>query len=148
MKSAIHLGLEYDENLIACQNTNFEGIKTLFDIILRLIVENSFEILNLSAIYDYSPWMRSTLCHEQVINWAKAEVRLLRFSLVSETRCIVIQKRNEKWKDQISVFQQDKEYAELSGIGGEPIEFEWNISQDSHRLRFSDKSRKIRKLDK
>ena len=27
VKSAIHLGLEYDQHLIACQNTNFEGIK-------------------------------------------------------------------------------------------------------------------------
>ena len=32
-----------------------------------------------------------------------------------------------KWKDQISVLQQNKEYAELPGIDGEPIEFEWNI---------------------
>ena len=32
MKSAIHLGLECDQNLIACHNMNFEGIKTLFDI--------------------------------------------------------------------------------------------------------------------
>ena len=31
---------------------------------------------------------------------------------------------NEKWKDQITVFQGDKENAELSGIGGEAIEFE------------------------
>ena len=29
--------------------------------------------------------------------------------------------------DQISVFQRDKEYAELSGIDGEPIEFAWDI---------------------
>ena len=27
VKSAIHLGLVYDQNLISCQNTNFEGIK-------------------------------------------------------------------------------------------------------------------------
>ena len=32
---------------------------------------------------------------------------------------------NEKWKDQISIFQQDKEYTELFGIDGQPIEFEW-----------------------
>ena len=50
---------------------------------------------------------------------------------------------NEKRKSQSSVFQQHKEYAELSGIDGEPFEFEWSVSQDSHRLRFSDKSRKI-----
>ena len=40
MKSATHLGLEYDQNLIACQNTNFEGVKTLFEFYLRLIAEN------------------------------------------------------------------------------------------------------------
>ena len=50
---------------------------------------------------------------------------------------------NEKWKDQISVFQQDNDYTDLSGIDGKPMEFERNIFQDSHRLRFSDKSRKI-----
>ena len=38
--------MKYDKNLIACQSTNFEGIKTLFDITLRLIVHNSVEILN------------------------------------------------------------------------------------------------------
>ena len=62
MKSAIHLGLEYEKNLIACQNHNFGGTNTLFDISLRLIAENSFEILNLSTMmYDFSPWMRMTL---------------------------------------------------------------------------------------
>ena len=42
-------------------------------------------------------------------------------------RCIVIQKRMKKWKSQIKAFQQSNEYAELSGIDGQPIEFEWNI---------------------
>ena len=74
MKSAIHLGLDYDENLIAYQSTNFGGIRT-FDISLRLIAENSFEILNLSTMmYDFFPWMRMTLCHDKVIRWAKAKV--------------------------------------------------------------------------
>ena len=51
MKSAVHVGLDYDQNLIACQNTYFEGCKTLFDISLRLIAENSFDILNF-VYYD------------------------------------------------------------------------------------------------
>ena len=45
VRSAIRLGLDYDQNLIACQNTNFEGIKTLFEISVRLIAENSSKIL-------------------------------------------------------------------------------------------------------
>ena len=44
MKSAMSFGLEYGKNLVACQNHNFGGIKTLFDVSLRLIAENSFEI--------------------------------------------------------------------------------------------------------
>ena len=50
---------------------------------------------------------------------------------------------NAKWIEQNQYFQQSNEYAQLSGIDGEPIEFEWNISQDSNRLRFSNKSKKI-----
>ena len=138
MKSAVHPCREYQQNLIACRNTNFEDLKTLFDVTLRLIVEHSLEIQNLS-----SPWMRATLCHDQVIKWAKAKVHVHSDSVLCLGKLHSHSEANEKRKDQISAFQQDKEYAELSGINGEPIEFEWNISQDSHRLRFSDKSRKI-----
>ena len=50
MKSTDHLGLECDQIVIACQDTYFEGIKTLFDVSLRPIAENSFEILSLSTM--------------------------------------------------------------------------------------------------
>ena len=61
IKSSVHLGLQYEENLVAYRNTNFEELQMLFDITLRLIVEQSFEILNVSTmIYTFSPWMRST----------------------------------------------------------------------------------------
>ena len=77
-KSAIHLGLEHDENFWPhARTTNFEGIKTLFDISLRLVAENSFEILNLSTMmYDFSPWLRMTLCHDQAIKWTKVNVHV------------------------------------------------------------------------
>ena len=49
-KSAIHLGLNYDRYVIACQNQNFGGTKTLFDISLRLnFTKNSVDILSLST---------------------------------------------------------------------------------------------------
>ena len=112
MKSAIHLGLEYDQNLIACQNTNFEGVKTLFDISLRLISENSFKILNLfTMIYDFSPWMRMGLCHDQVIRWAKAKVHVYSDSVMCHQRISHPSEANTKWKEQIQYFQQSNEYA-------------------------------------
>ena len=77
METVVDFGLQFQENLINHKNTNFEELKTLFDITPTLIVEQSFEILNLSSmIYTFSPWMRSTLCHDQVIKWAKVKVHV------------------------------------------------------------------------
>ena len=76
---------------------------------------------------DFSLWMRSTLCHDQVIKWAKATVHVYSDSVLCLGKMHSHSEANEKWRDQISVFQQDDEYAELFGIFGEPIEFEWNI---------------------
>ena len=52
-----------------CHLTN--GVRTP----IALIVEQPVEILNVSTMmYTLSPLMRSTLCHDQVVNWAKARV--------------------------------------------------------------------------
>ena len=77
MESSVHLGLQHQENLLAHKNTNFEKLKTLFDITLNLIVEQSFDVLNVSSmIHTFSTWMRSTQCHDQVIKRAKAKVHV------------------------------------------------------------------------
>ena len=95
--------------------------------------------------YDFSLWMRSTLCHDRVIKWVKEKVHVYSESVLCLGKICHPSEAIGEWKRQISVFQQSKEYAELygiDGIDGEPIEFEWHISQDSQRLRFSDKSEK------
>ena len=75
-------------------------------------------------VYDLSPWMRMTLCHDQVIRWAKAKVHVYSDSVLCLGRISHPSEANIKWKEQIQHFQQSNEYAELSGIDGEPIEFE------------------------
>ena len=50
MKSTIHFDYEHHQNLITCRNTNFEELTTLFNITLTLMMENSYEILNLSHV--------------------------------------------------------------------------------------------------
>ena len=107
IKAAIHLGLEYDQILIACQNTKFEGIKTLFNISLMLIAENSFEILNLATMmYDFSPWMTMTLRHDQAIKWAKTKVHVHSDPVLCLGRINQPSEANIKWKEQIHYFQQ------------------------------------------
>ena len=49
-----------------------------------------------------------------------------------------IQKPKESCKISLNTTQQSN-----GGIDGESIEFVWNSSKDSHRLRFSDRSREI-----
>ena len=66
MKAAVHLGHTYNENLVAHRNTDFEELKTPFDITEKLIWDQDFEILNVSKIdWTCSPWTRSTLLHDK-----------------------------------------------------------------------------------
>ena len=50
MKASVHLGTRYNEILVAYRDTNFEELKTLFDITQRLILNHGFEFLNVSTI--------------------------------------------------------------------------------------------------
>ena len=60
------------EDLVALRNTNFEELKTLFDITQRLILEHAFEILNVSTNeWHLRPWDEI-----QVFKWATAKVHV------------------------------------------------------------------------
>ena len=86
------------------------------------------DLLNVSTmIYIFSPWTRSAQCHDQAIKWAKAKVHVYSDSVLCLGKMHSHSEANEKWKSQIKEFQESNEYAELSGIDGEPIEFEWNV---------------------
>ena len=69
MKAAIHLGEDYNDNLVVYRNTNFDAFKTLFD------------KTQLSG--NVAPWMISTLLHDKVSKMSKEKngTGLFRFSL-------------------------------------------------------------------
>ena len=72
MKAAVHLGPNYTENLEENDDTNFEEIQNLFDITQKLVSEHSEGILNVKTTESTSPsWTRSTMSHDQVIQWTK-----------------------------------------------------------------------------
>ena len=50
MNSAVHLGENYNDNLVTYENTNFEAIKTLFDITQNLIFKP--EARNQARLHD------------------------------------------------------------------------------------------------
>ena len=80
MKAAIHLEPNYLANLEVLEvyrNTNFEEIQSLFNVTQTLILEQSDEVLNVHTIESTShSWTRSTLAHDQVIQWTTAKVRV------------------------------------------------------------------------
>ena len=57
-------------------------------------MENSFEIPNSSTMmYDFFPWLRMTLCHDQVIRWAKAKVHVCSDSVLCQKQTLSGQNR-------------------------------------------------------
>ena len=54
MKAAIHLGLNYAEDLETYKNMNFEQIQNLFNI-TETILEQSEDVLNVKTIESTSP---------------------------------------------------------------------------------------------
>ena len=50
MNASVRFGPSYNENVVAYRNTNIKELKTLFDITQRLMLEQSFEILNVSTM--------------------------------------------------------------------------------------------------
>ena len=129
MQAALHLGQHYYENFVFYRNTNFEELNTLFDITQRLILEQDFEILNVSTIeWTFTPWMRFTLLHDTVVKWAKAKVHVHSDSVLCLGEIYEHTEANAKWKDQLHYFQPSNEFKDLCGIDGDPLEFEWHIS--------------------
>ena len=56
MNAATHLGVNYKDNLVANRNTNFNALRTLFDITQKLILKQKHEIRHVSTIdWQFTP---------------------------------------------------------------------------------------------
>ena len=97
------MGLDFTENLDIYKITNFDELQNLFDITKKLVFFKQSEILNMNMIECTFPsWTRSTLSHDQVIQWTKAtSTCLLRLRTVSGED-VVSQRssyKTAKWKN-------------------------------------------------
>ena len=143
MKAAIHLEPRHAENLQVHKNSRFEEIQSLFDITKKMILENQ-EILNVNSIGSENPsWTISALLNDQAIKWTQARVHIYSDSVLCLGRINDPKEAMKRWTGQVAEFQMENSFGELLGLDGEPIEFEWNISQDSQHCRFFTKSTAI-----
>ena len=92
------------------------------------VLEHSEEILTVKTIESTSPsWTRSTLSHDQVIQWTEAKGRVYSDSVPCLVKMSLHSEAIGRWEGQVVDFQMSAAYGELLGIDGEALEFEWNI---------------------
>ena len=105
MEASVHIGENYNDILSAYRNTNFDGLKTLLDITQKLILDQNYEILNVSAIeWHFTPCMTSILLHDKALKWTTAKVHIHSDSVLCLVRMHGHPEANEKCKDQLSIF--------------------------------------------
>ena len=105
----------------------------MFDIPEKLIVGQSDETWGLITIswVDSSSKHLSLIGDEEVISLSHAKVYVFSDSVLCLGKMNENPQSNIVWKDTLTWFKSSSEYRALDTIDGEPMEFEWNIFQDS-----------------
>ena len=70
---------------------------------------------------------------EQVIGLQRTKVYVFSDSVLCFGKIFENPQSNDAWEQSLGWFKTSQEYRDLDRIDGEPLEFEWNISQDSIR---------------
>ena len=113
----------------------------MFDISEKLILEQSDEIFGVSQIsWESSPWKQLSLVNdEEVISLSHAKVHVFSDSVLCLGK--VNPTSNTVWEEKLSWFKDSPQYRTLDTIDREPMEFEWNIFQDSPHCSSSTESK-------
>ena len=108
----------------------------------KLIVGQPDETFGVSQInWEDSPWRQLSLVNdEEVISLSRAKVYVFSDSVLCLEKVNQNPISNTVWEEKLSWFKDSPTYGTLDTIDGEPMEFEWNISQDSLHCSSSKKS--------
>ena len=134
LQAFIFLRKEYSENLRSIKKTgNNLTMKQMFDISEKLIVGQSDETYGVTPInWEDSSWKQLSLVgDEDIISLLYAKVYVFSDSVLCLGKMNQNPQSNTVWEDKLTWFKSSPQYRALDTIDGEPMEFEWNISQDS-----------------
>ena len=139
-QAAVHLGIEYLENLHSTQNQSQRTVKQLFDVTKKLVSEQT-EIHGISLIdWQEKSWKRTILFSDRAIQLSTAKVYVFSDSVLSMGT--IPNTPVSAWKSKlIGLWMHPNVENWLGRFDGEPIEFEWKISKDSQQCRFSPRSK-------
>ena len=82
--------------------------------------------------WENSLWKQLSLVNdEEVISLSHAKVYVFSDSVLCLGKVNQNPTSNTAWEQQLDWFKDSSQYRTLDTIDGEPMEFEWNISEDS-----------------
>ena len=130
LQASVFMEKNYSEILHSIKNTGKDlTMKQMFGISEKLITEQSDEIYGVKTI-------NGKILHGNIYLWLvvkKSSVsRTQRFTFFSDSvLCLGRMHQNPQsntfWEDKLMSFRSSSEYRILDVIGGEPMDFEWNI---------------------
>ena len=131
MESAVFMGENYLNNCQSTVNTTDLTLKQMFDISgLETIGWENHSWKYLSLIGD-----------ERIINVQRTKVYVFSDSVLCLGKIFENSQSNDAWEQRLGWIKSSQNYRNFDRIDGEPLEFEWNISQDSIRCSSVKKSK-------
>ena len=123
LQAAVHLGIDYVENLHSTENQLKRTLKQLFNVTGKLIRDQK-EIQGKSVInWQPQTWQKTTLHLDKAVQLSTAKTYVFSDSVLCMGR--ISENPVKAWKEKIDWFQFSLQYRELDRIDGEPMEFEW-----------------------
>ena len=141
MESAIFMGKNFQNNRNSVANTADLTLGQMFDISAKLVTEQE-EISGLETIgWENHSWKYLSLIgDERVINLQRTKVYVFSDSVLCLGKIFENTQSNDAWEQTLGWLKSSSKYRNFDRIDGEPMEFEWNISQDSTRCSSVKKS--------
>ena len=139
--NGVFMGKNHLNNCQSIANTKDLTLRQMFDISTRLVGEQD-DISNLETIrWEKHSWKYLSLIRDEtIINLQRAKVYVFSDSVLCLGKIHQHPNDNESWKERIEWIASSQSYRNFDRIDGEPMEFEWNISQDSIRCSSVKKS--------
>ena len=145
LEASVFMVKNYSDTLHFIRNTGtYLTMKQMFDISEKLISEQSDETYGVNTInWEDSSWKHLSLIgDEEVISLSHAKVSVFFRFCFTPWKDEREAQSNSAWEDKLTWFKSSSEYRALDTIDGEPMEFVWNISQDSPHCSSATKSKR------
>ena len=141
IKASVFMRQNYSENLHSIKKTGKDlTMKQMFDMSEKLNNEvRSMKWIQLAVMILHGN--KSLVGDEEVISLSHAKVYVFSASVICFGKMNQSPTSNTVWEVKLTWYKSSSQYRTLDTIDGEPMEFEWNISQDSPHCSSATKSK-------